>query len=376
MRYLSRAKPKELAGAALVRLDFNTEDEWRMEATLPTLRLLMQYAAKIVIVSHRGRPEGFDKKLSLAPDAKHLERYLKRKVLFIPDTHFATIALAIARAPRRSIILLENLRFWPGEETNDEKFAHSLAGLAHYYVNDAFPVCHRPAASIVAITKFLPSYAGLVLEKEIEHLSHVAEHPKHPLVLILGGGKAHDKLGVVKYFEHKADAFLLGGAPANSILKLRGVKVGKSKIDQEVHDHPMLKRLAKSSRAVVPLDWRTEKKMIVDIGPKTEKLFAEHIKSARTIIWSGPIGLIEKKKFSRGNLAVAKAIAANKNAFTVTGGGETVMFLKKYKLDRKFSFVSTGGTAMLDVLAGEQLPGIAALQGEPRQGREALKNSH
>ncbi len=362
MKYLSKAKPKDLSGTALLRLDFNTEDEWRMEASLPTVRLLMKHAAKIVIVSHRGRPEGYDKKFSLEHDAKRLSRYLHKPVQFIASTHFADISMAVARAPRRSILLLENLRFWPGEAANDDGFAHSLAGLANYYVNDAFPVSHRAAASVVGVAAHLPSYAGLGLENELMHLSQLSEHPKKPFVIVLGGGKAHDKLGVIQYFRRKADFFLLGGAAANTVLKLRGVNVKKSKIDTDAHDAAFLRSAAHDKHVLTPTDWKIKRAMILDIGPKTAKLFAEKLKTAKTILWSGPMGLIEKAPFRKGNLAIAKAIAANRQAFSVTGGGETVMFLKKYKLDKKFSFISTGGGAMLDFLAGEELPGIAVLQ--------------
>lgn len=376
MKYLSKAKPKDLSGTALLRLDFNTEDEWRMEESLPTVRYLLKHATKVVIISHRGRPEGFDKKLSLEHDAKRLSRYLHRPVQFIASTHFADISMTVARAPRRSVLLLENLRFWPGEAMNDDNFAHSLAGLANYYVNDAFAVAHRAAASVVAVAEHLPSYVGLGMEKELEHLSRLSEHPKKPFVVILGGGKAHDKLGVIQFFRRRADMFLLGGAAANTVLKLRGMNVKKSKIDTDAHDAPFLRSASHDKHVLTPVDWKIKRAMILDIGPKTAKLFVEKIKTAKTILWSGPMGLIEDAKFRKGNLAIAKAIAANRSAFSVTGGGETVMFLKKYKLDRKFSFISTGGGAMLDFLAGEALPGIAALQGRPSpsaHGREALK---
>ena len=376
MKYLSKAKPKELGGTALLRLDFNTEDEWRMEASLPTVRFLIKHAAKVVIVSHRGRPEGYDKKLSLEHDAKRLSRYLHKPVHFIASTHFADISMAVARASRRSVLLLENLRFWPGEDTNDDGFAHSLAGLASYYVNDAFAVSHRTAASVVAVTEHLPSYVGLGLESELEHLAHLSEHPKKPFVVVLGGGKAHDKLGVIQFFRRRADWFLLGGAAANTVLKLRGVNVKKSKIDTDAHDAPFLQSASHDKHVLTPVDWKIKRGAILDIGPKTAKLFAEKIKTAKTILWSGPMGFIEDAKFRKGNLAIAKAVAANRASFSVTGGGETVMFLKRYKLDRKFSFISTGGGAMLDFLAGEALPGITALKGRPSlrpTGQKVLK---
>ena len=347
-----------------------------MEACLPTLQHLIRHADKVIVVSHRGRPsfakasEGRPgsrdvKQFTLAEHAKKLERLLKRKVRFVPGTHFADVALAVARAPRGSVLLLENLRFWPGEALDAEPFAHSLAALAKYYVNDAFAVSHRAAASVVGITKFLPSYVGLELGSELEHLSRIREHPKHPFVVIVGGGKAHDKLGVIRYLRMKADAFLLGGASGNTILKARGVNVRRSLVDDEAADARMLKAVAAQKNVIAPQDWRTDRGRIMDIGPKTVKRYTGLVKGAKTILWAGPLGFIEKAKYRKGNLAIARAIAANRQAFSVTGGGETVMFLKRYKLDRKFAFISTGGGALLEFLAGEELPGITALNKVP-----------
>ncbi len=372
IKYLSKASPAKLHGTALVRLDFNTEDEWRMEAVLPTLRLLGRRAAKIVIVSHRGRPDGvrivngvpkgFDSKRSLRQDQRALQKFLGKKIVFIPHFRFREIKKKITAAPKGTIFLLENVRFLHGEETPSPELAKSLAGLADYYVNDAFAVDHHPADSVNLIEKFLPSYAGLELEKELKVLVTVISRPKHPLVLVIGGAKAHDKLGVLKFFEKKADWFLLGGAPANTLLKLRGVDVKKSLVDEVDGDRRELQRFADHSKVVLPVDWVIEKRAILDIGPRTARLYAEKLKAARTVIWSGPMGQIEKKKFEKGNLAVARAIGRNRRAFSVTGGGETVMFLKKHKLDKKFSFISTGGGALLDFLAGKKLPGIVALE--------------
>ncbi len=362
MRYLSKTNPKALRGVALIRLDFNTEDEWRMEASLTTLKFLLKVAEKVIVVSHRGRPKGVEKKFSLQKDARRLRGYLHRPVHFISRLNFKVIQKTIDEAPKGSLFVFENLRFDPGEGKNDRRFAKSLASLADFYVNDAFAVSHRDAASVVAITKFLPSYAGFELEAEIRELSQVMKHPKRPVIMVLGGGKAHDKLGVIKYFLGTAQAFLLGGASANTISAVRGIDVKKSKVDDDIHDKPLLKKIANHPTVIVPIDVRMKNDAILDIGPHTEKLFARYIKSARTIVWSGPLGFIEDKKFSHGNLSVARAIAANRKAFTVAGGGETVMFLKKYHLDKKFSFISTGGGAMLGFLAGEKLPGIEALK--------------
>ena len=367
IRYISSAKPTALAGAALLRLDFNTEDDWRMKAVLPTIKLLLKISAKVVIVSHRGRPVGFDKKLSLRPDAPKLSKLLGgKKVIFIDHFHFAEIKQQVAAAPRGAIFLLDNLRFLPGEEKNDPKLAKQLASLADFYVNDAFAVSHRANASVVAVTKLLPSYAGIELENEIKSLSKAIVAPQHPVVLVLGGAKASDKLGVISYFRKKADWFLLGGGCANSILRLKGTDIKKSVNDSDPKELPILKKIAGYENVMLPMDFvwgdASVGGRILDVGPKTVAAFNKKIAAARTIIWSGPLGLIEKKQYALASIAVARAIGRNRRAFSVSGGGETVMFLKKYKLDKKFSFISTGGGAMVDFLAGKKLPGIEALK--------------
>ncbi|HEY5221415.1 MAG TPA: phosphoglycerate kinase [Candidatus Paceibacterota bacterium] len=369
IKYVSGASPKALAGTALLRLDFNTTDDWRMRAVLPTIKLLLKKSDRIVIVSHWGRPMGMDKKFSLRSDAAKLSKLLGgRKVTFIDHFRFVEIKRQVAAAPRGSIFLIENLRFLPGEEKNDPKLAKQLASLADFYVNDAFAVSHRANASVVAVTKFLPSYAGIEMENEIKSLGKAIVKPKRPVVLVLGGAKAADKLGVITYFKNKADWFLLGGASANTILWLKGVDVKKSIKDNDPKEPPALKKIGGYRSVVLPTDfvWGAvgggAKNAILDIGPKTIRAFGKKIAAARTIIWSGPLGLIEKKKYAVGSIAVARAIARNRRAFSVSGGGETVMFLKQYKLDKKFSFISTGGGAMVDFLAGKKLPGIEALR--------------
>lgn len=271
------------------------------------------------------------------------------------------------------MFLLENLRFMAGEEKNDSKFAKQLASLvlpamgfpktgAGFYVNDAFAVSHRANASVAAITKFLPSYAGLELEREIKSLSKAMRSPKHPLVFVAGGAKAGDKLEVIWYFKNKADNFLLGGGPADTILSLRRMDVKKSIEDTNPADLVKLKKFARLPSVTAPDDFVWQKDRILDIGPRTANRFAKIIAGARTVIWSGPMGMIEEKAYAKGSLAVAHAIAKNRKAFSLTGGGETVEFLKQYNLDKKFSFISTGGGAMLDFLAGKKLPGIEALK--------------
>lgn len=361
VRVLKNAAARELQGTAFLRLDFNTEDDWRMKAVLPTIKFLCAHSSKIVIGSHRGRPVGFDKKFSLRKNAALLARLTGRRVTFIDHFRFEEIRRTVAAAPRGSIFLLENLRFMKGEEANDARFARALASLADFYVNDAFAVSHRANASVAAITKFLPHYAGLELEQEIVSLSRVMRAPKRPLVLLLGGAKAEDKLGVIAYFKNRADSILLGGGPANTILSLKGMDVKNSVRDRDPKSLHTLRSVARSRNVLLPEDFVWHGDMIWDLGPKTVARFGARIAAARTVLWSGPLGLIENARYARGTRAVARAVAQNRRAFSVAGGGETVMFLKTCKLDKKFSFISTGGGAMMDFLAGKKLPGIAAL---------------
>jgi len=304
---------------------------------------------------------GVQSSLSLKKNADDLSALLKKEINFFRDFNFKEMKERIAKAKPKSIFMLENLRFMPGEASNDRDFAQNLASLGDYYVNDAFPVSHRDNASITAITGFLPSYAGLDFESEIMNLGKVMKKAKRPLVIILGGAKIDDKLGVIKFFKAKADTFLLGGALANTLLALKGVEMGKSiyekKAGRDIH------ALLHYQNLILPevKDLRREEGAILDIGPKTEKIFEKIIHEARTVVWNGPMGFIEKPAFTHGTAAVARALGANKNAFSVAGGGETVMYLKKLGLDKDISFISTGGGAMLDFLAGKELPGITAL---------------
>jgi 3-phosphoglycerate kinase len=363
IRYINRINPKLLHGTALVRLDFNTEDDWRMRAVLPTLKFLLAKSDKVIVISHKGRPKSArDTQWSLKKDGVTLGKLLGKKVTFIPHLAVTKIAKQVAESPRGSLFLLENLRFNPGEEKNDATFAKQLASLADFYVNDAFAVSHRANASLVAITKYLPSYAGLEMEKEILFLSHAIKKPKRPLVFIVGGAKATDKLDAITYFRNRTDWFLLGGGLANTILMTEGMQIKKSVHDEDPKDIAALRRFSKANNVLIPTDFKWHKDFIWDIGPKTIATFAKKIASARTILWAGPLGMIEKKEFARGSVAIGKAIIKNRKALSITGGGETVMFLKKYGLDKKFTFVSTGGGALIDFLAGKALPGVVALQ--------------
>lgn len=341
MRYLSKLKAKDLSGkVCLLRLDFNTEDNWRMEACAPTIKFLAKNCKATVILSHKGRPSGYGKSLSLRPLRRALHKLIGREIVFVPHFRFLEIKDLISASPAGSVFLLENLRFLDGEAENNPVLAEHLASLGDIYVNDAFAVSHRANASVVAITKFLKSYAGLKFEEEMKNLSRAITKPAKPLIAILGGAKIEDKLGVYENLKKPAYKFLIGGA-----------------LDEKI-----LKNLRAKEKILLPVDFKKSEKVIKDIGVRSVKMFEEELKSAKTIIWNGPVGDIRYEKFSGGTMAVAKSVSKNKKAFKVVGGGETVMFLKKLKLDKKIDFISTGGGAMLEFLAGKKLPGIEALK--------------
>jgi len=360
IKYLSKVNAEKLGGVALLRLDFNTKDDWRMRAALPVIQLLLKTARAVVILSHKGRPLGFQKEFSLVKDAANLGILLKKNVQFLGHFNFTALRSEIAAGKPKSVFVIENLRFMPGEADNNKEFAMNLASLGDYYVNDAFAVSHRKNASVSGIAALLPSYAGLGLESEIKNLGKIMGNAKRPLVMIFGGAKVEDKLDVLHYFKRKADAFLLGGALANTLLHLKGTNVGKSLHEQKVSKE--IEALIGYKNIFLPVDYRSEGNAILDIGAKTEKMFAGKISEAKTIVWNGPVGMVEKEEFAKGTAYLARAIAANKNAFSVVGGGETVMALKRAGLDGNVSFISTGGGAMLDYLAGKKLPGITALE--------------
>jgi 3-phosphoglycerate kinase len=361
IRYLSAEDGKKFKEkTVLLRLDFNTTDDWRMRASLPTLMFLAQHARAVVVLSHKGRPDGVDKKLSLKKDAALLAKLSRKKTSFIPHFDFEKIGVQIGKAKKGSVFVLENLRFLPGEAKNDPVLAKKLAKLGDVYVNDAFAVSHRKNASVVALAKLLPSYAGFGLESEIANLSKVMKSPKKPLVMILGGAKISDKLDLMRNFQDSTDAFLMGGALANTLLALRGFDVGRSLVEKDLS--AATKKVLGYSHLFLPVDFAKKDRALLDIGPRTADIFARCIAMAHTVVWNGPMGMAEKKGFEKGTRAVAEAIAANKNCFSVVGGGETVTALKKLKMDKKMSFISTGGGAMLEYLSGKKLPGIEALR--------------
>lgn len=373
MRYLSRTHPGFFKNKrVLLRADFNIENPkdpnglFRLEATIPTIKKLLRGGAKkIIILSHRGRPSSSEADLSLRPLAPLLAKRLNSEVDFALAENINKIK-KIIKSSRAKIILLENLRFFAGEESNDPKFARAIASLGDIYINDAFAVSHRKNASIVAITRFLPSYVGLLLEKEMASLNRVRKVEKRPFVLIVAGAKTADKIGVLKYFAKKADYILLGGGPANTFLRAAGVPVDSSLYDPRLTS--FAGKLLRNRNIILPVDSLGEKNRILDIGPATERLFSKIISKSKLILWNGPMGQFEIKRFSSGTGSIWRAILKNHKACVVVGGGETVASaklitnnLKLLTSKRKNIFVSTGGGAMLDYLAGNKLSGIEVL---------------
>ena len=287
-----------------------------------------------------------------------LKQQMGKAVLFFPHFNFALMRERIANGEPGSVFLLENLRFLPGEEKSGLGLARKLASLGDFYVNDAFGVSHRDNASVTKLPRFLPSYAGLRLEKEVRALTAVMTRPRRPLVVILGGIKVSDKLGIIQRFLQRADAFLIGGACANTLLRANGFDIGASLFEPKML--PLVKRLPHAKNIILPIDFISDRGKLLDIGPLTERIFTRAIRNAHTVIWNGPLGLFENPRFRKGSAAVARAVALSK-AFSVVGGGETTALIHKLRLEKRIGFLSTGGGAMLAFLAGKKLPGIEAL---------------
>lgn len=336
-------------------------DDYRLRLILPTLHYLLGYGAKVILISHLGRPNGsVDKNLSLRPVYLYLSALLKQPIQFAP-THFsASTKKAVDNLKNGEIIALENLRFDPGEDANLRTFAKKLANYGDIYINDAFAVSHREAASVVAITELLPSYGGLLLEREVQLLSGLMRHPVRPYVAVVGGAKIGDKLPVIKRLIRQADMILTGGGVANTLLKAEGMNIKDSLYDEScLEEAKQISRVGRG-KLFVPQDFVWSKGNILDIGPKTQEQYRKLLKGAGTVFWSGPLGKVEQKAYCEGSLAVATAISATR-ATTVVGGGDTVSFVNQAGLGSKFSFVSTGGSATLEFLGGKILPGLRAL---------------
>jgi phosphoglycerate kinase len=362
--------------------DGKIANDTRIVETLPTLNYLLDKKAKLVIASHLGRPKGHDLKYSLKPVAERLEKYLKRKIILL-DNFWEKPALdKIRENPPGLVTLLENIRFCKGEEENDSEFARHLASMADYFVNDAFGKCHRIHASVVGITEFLPSFAGLLLDKEISMISAALENPKRPFLLIIGGAKTPEKISVIENLMSKADTIALGGAIANTFLAAWGFGMGHSVVDYEMvemarvvfweaarrhcalilpQDVLISDRDKKQKTEIFEYNKLPHNVAIYDIGPKTQKQYGDLINEAKTIIWNGPMGLFEDKRFSAGTENLLKSLSKN-HGTTIVGGGDTLTSIKSRKYLKKISHVSSGGSAMLAFLEKGNLPGIEVLK--------------
>ena len=374
----------------LVRVDFNVPldggevgDDTRIRAALPTLELLRERGAALVLVAHLGRPEGKpDSALSLAPVAKRLGELLGTEVKLAPGVIEGDVDLRCGALGPGDVLLLENVRFEPGETKNDPKLAEALAQLADLYVNDAFGAAHRAHASTEGVAHHLPGYAGLLLEREVTELGAVAESPKPPLVVVLGGAKVSDKIGVIDRFLEIADRILIGGAMCFSFFRAQGVATGDSLVEEkgvELAAEALERAKDADCELMLPIDLvlgqafdaATERResecvevpdgwMGLDVGPRTAARYAEAIASAGTVLWNGPMGAFELEPFAAGTRTVAEAVAAAPGT-TVIGGGDSVAALKKFGLDDRVDWLSTGGGASLELLEGKKLPGVEAL---------------
>lgn len=375
----------------LVRVDFNVPvneqtgeitDDSRIRASLATIEYLLNRNARIILCSHLGRPKGKrNLKYSLEPVAQRLGQILRENIIFVPDCTGPEVELAAAALKKGEILMLENLRFYPDEENNNPAFARELSRLGEVYVNDAFGTSHRNHASITGVTKYLPSVAGLLLEKEINSLGHVLEKPARPFGVLLGGAKVSDKVKLLENVMGKVDFIIVGGGMAATFLKAQGYEVGKSLIDGSLETASMLidKVTGNGVRLFLPDDVVvadtiepgvvTENvhiheipadKMIVDIGTMTISKFTEALEKCRTVFWNGPMGIYEINEFAEGTRTIAR-VMSNLLATTIVGGGSTAEIMTEMKLAEKMTFVSTGGGASLEFLSGEPLPGVAVL---------------
>ena len=386
----------------LVRVDYNVplkkdgsiDDDLRIRASLPTIKYLIERQCKLVLMSHLGRPEGRDQSQSLAPVAARLSELLGQSVKFIDECIGDKVYQTVKHAPCGSVILLENLRYYPQEEADDMEFAKNIAKStgANLFVQDGFGAAHRAHASTHAITQFLPSFAGLLLEKEVTMINRSMELPARPFVAIIGGAKISDKIDLIKRFIDKADKILIGGAMANTFLKFKRYDMGKSlvELDQDqilreiyylaaakvgpenVDDFLVLpKDLAVSTsiddpdqiRREVSVDKIADDEMALDIGTQAIDQFCDIISTAKTIVWNGPMGIAEKEVFSIGSARIALAIAANNEDVSIVGGGDTADFVLKWSGgdESSFTHISTGGGASMELMSGKKLPGVESL---------------
>ena len=374
----------------LVRCDFNVKMEdgvitsdKRIVASLPTIKYLIDNGAKVILCSHLGRPKGeFNPEFSMKPVAARLSELLGMKVKMAEDVVGESAKSLASDLKEGEVLLLENVRFEPGETKNDVELSKKFASLAELYVNDAFGSAHRAHSSTAGVAEFLPSACGYLIQKEIEFIGGALENPKRPLVAILGGAKVSDKIGVITNLIDKCDTLIVGGGMAYTFMKSLGHQIGTSLLEEdkvELAGEMMKKAEAKGVKFLIPVDNKvgleykpdTEAQVVnsdeipdgwmgLDIGPKTQKIFADAVKDAGTVIWNGPMGVSEWENFAAGTVAVATAIAES-GAISIIGGGDSAAAIQKLGFADKMSHISTGGGASLEYLEGKELPGIACL---------------
>ncbi len=367
----------------LLRCDLNVSprsgslgpfDLWKLKSIVPSIRSLRNGGGAIILVSHRGRPKGYDHGLSLRPVARALSALVRKPVAFWSDSIDAYAARS-RTLTLGQVVCLENIRFHRGEETNSSSFAKQLARCADIYVNDAFANIHRTHASMVAITRYLPSYAGLLMEHEVSHLHNLLHHAAKPIVAVMGGNKISTKIRLIKKLLLKVEWLLMGGALANNVLAAMDYKIGRSMVEEEMiswsrgilHNKlkvPLDARVASSLHAsktrIAAIGAVRKHEMILDLGPDTVAFYAQIIRRAKTVIWNGPLGYFEDPRFGRATRDLV-GVVAKANARAYVGGGETVKAVLEAHLEKKMHFISTGGGAMLSVLEGRPLPALRAL---------------